>query len=565
MTQPATKASSVGHSSIVMASGTAVSRGLGLVRNILLVAVVGGATGPIADAFDIANKIPNILFAVIAGGMLNAVIVPQVVRAYRSPDGQEYLDKLLTLAGSVLLVITLVCTMGASVAVALYTDSGWTSAQVALAVSFAFWCIPQLFFYGLYTLLGQVLNARGQFGPFMWAPVVNNIISIVGLSVFLLVFGSVLLKDPATGARLSTDAVVASWSTAQVVVLGAVTTLGVVGQALILVVPLWRSGFRWRPRFGFRGAGLGSVGRVGMWTFAAVLLDQVAVLVTSNITSGAPLAAAADGVAEASVAGNGAYTQALMIYLLPHSLITVSIATALFTGMSAAAAGGDVAKVREIVSRGMRVIGVFTIFATAVFIVLSRPVVKIIVPTLNADSVVAVGNVLAAMSLGLAPLGAMVLMKWVYFAFEDGRTVFLIQIPVTVVLVAGAGAVWLLAPGQWWAVGAALAMSASNLVAVLLRVRGMRDRLEGLDLARIVRLHVQLVVSAVLAALTGWLVLHVWGFTPGDTWLRAVWVTLLVLTTMTSVYVLSLRIMGVQELTSLAAPFRRFLPRRFST
>lgn len=564
MTLPATSTSSVGRSSIVMASGTAVSRGLGLVRNILLVAVVGGATGPIADAFDIANKIPNILFAVIAGGMLNAVIVPQVVRAYRSPDGQEYLDKLLTLAGSVLLVITVVCTLGASVAVALYTDSSWTPAQVALAVSFAFWCIPQLFFYGMYTLLGQVLNARGQFGPFMWAPVVNNIISIVGLSIFLLVFGRVLLEDPSTGTHLPTDVIVESWSTAQVTVLGAVTTLGVVGQALILVVPLWRSGFRYRPRFGFRGAGLGSVGRVGLWTFAAVLLDQVAVLVTANITSGAPQAASA-GIADAAVAGPGAYSQALMIYLLPHSLITVSIATALFTGMSAAAAGGDVAKVREIVSRGMRVIGVFTVFATAVFLVLSRPIVKIIVPTLNADSLSAVGNVLAAMSLGLAPLGAMVLMKWVYFAFEDGRTVFLIQIPVTIVLVVGAGAVWLFAPGQWWAVGAALAMSASNLCAVLLRVRGMRDRLEGLDLARIVRLHVQLVVSALIAALLGWLVLHVWGFAPGDSWLRAVGVTVLVLTTMTSVYVLALRIMGVSELKSLAAPFRRFVPRRFST
>lgn len=563
MTLPATTASSVGRSSIVMASGTAVSRGLGLVRNILLVAVVGGATGPIADAFDIANKIPNILFAVIAGGMLNAVIVPQVVRAYRSPDGQEYLDKLLTLAGSILLVITLLCTLGASVAVAIYTD-GWSPAQVALAVSFAFWCIPQLFFYGMYTLLGQVLNARGQFGPFMWAPVVNNIVSIVGLSVFLLVFGRVLLTDPNTGALLPTDVVVASWSTTQVTVLGAVTTLGVIGQALILIVPLRRSGFRWRPRFAFRGAGLGSVGRVGMWTFAAVLLDQVAVLVTANITSGAPQAASA-GVSAAAVAGPGAYSQALMIYLLPHSLVTVSIATALFTGMSAAAAAGDVARVREIVSRGLRVIGVFTVFATAVFVVLSRPIVKIIVPTLGPESLGAVGNVLAAMALGLAPLGAMVLMKWVYFAFEDGRTVFIIQIPVTVVLVVGAGAVWLLAPGQWWAMGAALAMSLSNLVAVLLRVGGMRDRLEGLDLDRIVRLHVQLVVSAVISALLGWLVLHVWGFAPGDSWIHAVVVTTLVLTTMTAVYVLSLKVMGVSELASLSAPFRRFVPRRFST
>ncbi|SDB88972.1 putative peptidoglycan lipid II flippase [Sanguibacter gelidistatuariae] len=559
MSTPTSASTSVGRSSLIMASGTAVSRGLGLVRNLLLVAVVG-ATGPIADAFDIANKVPNILFAIIAGGMLNAVIVPQVMRAYRSPNAQEYLDKLLSLTGTALLVITAVFTLGASAMVGLYTSNDWTTAQVALAVSFAFWCIPQLFFYGLYTVLGQVLNARGQFGPFMWAPALNNIISIAGLGAFLVIFGGA----PRGGA------LVESWTTGQVALLGAVTTFGVICQALILVVPLWRSGFRWHLRFGIRGVGLRSAGRVGLWTFAAVLLDQVAVLVSSRIATSAPMAACLDAYTRAQcdagtdslvVAGNGAYTQALMVYLLPHSLVTVSIATALFTGMSAAAAIGDLKTVRANVSRGLRVIAVFTVFATAFFLVMSQPVMKVLVPTLHSADVVVVGQVLAALGLGLVPLGAMALMKWVYFAFEDGRTVFLIQIPVTIVLVGGALAGMALLPGRWWVVGVAAAMSLSNFVGVALRIGGMIDRLEGLDLARIVRLHVQLVAAAVAAGLIGWGILSVWGFEPSDSWWAALGVTTLVGTTMVAVYVLALRLMRVDELQGLIRPMLRKLPR----
>ena len=45
---------------------------------------------------------------------------------------------------------------------------------VALATAFAYWCLPQVFFYALYALTGEVLNARGVFGPYAWAPVANS-------------------------------------------------------------------------------------------------------------------------------------------------------------------------------------------------------------------------------------------------------------------------------------------------------------------------------------------------------------------------------------------------------
>lgn len=546
---PDTSSKSVGKSSLVMASGTAVSRVLGLVRNLLLVAALG-ATGSVADAFDIANKIPNILFAIIAGGALNAVIVPQVMKAYKSPNSKEILDKLLTLTASLLFGLTLLLTVGATVLVGFYTTNDWSQAQTGLAVAFAFWCIPQLFFYGLYTLLGQVLNARGQFGPYMWAPAVNNVISIIGFGAFLLIYGPV-----ATGNvdDLST------WDGPKIAFIGVAATLGVVAQALVLFIPLYRSGFRWNLRFGIRGIGLRSAGKVGAWTILAILLDQIGTWVFTRVATAAPLSAS-PGVE--TIAGNASYTQALMIYLLPHSLVTVSVATALFTGMSAAAAKGDTKTVSDLTSRGLRVIAVFTIFATALLMVLSRPVTKLLIPSLTPDAVNVVAPIVWSMSLGLMPLGAMVLMKWVYFAFEDGRTVFFFQIPVTIVLIGGTFLVTKILPGEWWVFGIGLSMSLANLVCVLLRINGMRQRLSELDVPRITRLHVQLIVAAAISGLAGWGVLSVWGFEGTDSIVWAFVVCVIVGLLMLAVYVLALQVMKVQEFNALLEPFAKKLNRR---
>ena len=564
--------SSLGRSSALMASGTAVSRVLGLVRNVLLVTAIG-TTGLAADAFDVANKIPNVLFAILAGGVLNAVLVPQIVRAYRSKNPQERLDKLLTLSGVLLLGLSLVLTAGAAVIVTLYTD-GWGSAQFSLAVAFAFWCTPQLFFYGLYTLLGQVLNARGQFGPFMWAPVVNNVVSIVGFAAFIAVYGPY-----ATGAADD----LGTWDGTKIAVLAGTATLGVAAQALVLILPLWRAGFRWHFRLGLRGIGLRSAGQVAIWTFGAVILEQVGVLFTTQFASSAPAAAlrqtfgayegdpiasglvtgVVTGAHEAfAVAGNAAYTQALMIYLLPHSLVTVSIATALFTGMSAAAGAGDFARVRHDLSRGVRTVGVFTIFATAVFAILALPITKLLLINVTPASAVAVSQILVAMAFGLVPLGGMVLMKWVYYAYEDGKTVFWIQVPATIALV---GVAWLatrtLDP-VWWVVGVGAAMSLSNVVAVLLRTAGLRRKLHGLDAFRIVRMHVKTILAAGVSAAVGWGVLQLFGDLYGLSWLRAALVTTVVGIVMTAVYIGGLKVMRVRELDQLADPLLRKLGRR---
>jgi putative peptidoglycan lipid II flippase len=131
---------SVTRSSLIMASGTIVSR--------LLLAATIGVTTDAADAFGVANQLPNSVYAIIVGGVLNAVLVPQLVRARAAKDGGKgYIDRFVTLAITVFFVVGLIFTIAAPFLVRLYT-AGWTEQQLALATAFAYWCLPQLFFYG---------------------------------------------------------------------------------------------------------------------------------------------------------------------------------------------------------------------------------------------------------------------------------------------------------------------------------------------------------------------------------------------------------------------------------
>ncbi|WP_285100550.1 murein biosynthesis integral membrane protein MurJ [Promicromonospora sp. MEB111] len=542
---PPSSTSSLGRNSIVMAAGTAASRLGGLVRNMMLVAAIGSA-GTVANAFDVANKLPNVLFAILAGGMLNAVLVPQIVKAFRAHNAQERVDKLLTVSAVGILAITAVLTGAAAWVVMLYTD-GWSAEQLALGTVFAYWCIPQLFFYGLYTLLGQVLNAREQFGPFMWAPVANNVVSVLGFAVFLIVFGGA----PDTGINDLSE-----WNTPRTILLAGTATLGIVAQALVLLVPLLRSGFRWNLRLGLRGIGLRSAGGVALWTFAAVVLEQAGVLYLTRV-------AAEAGNAGDAVAGNASYTQALLIYLLPHSLVTVSIATALFTGISKAAQAGDTDRVRSDLSLGLRTIGVFTVFATAALVVLAGPATAFIVPTAGEQGTALIAPVLVALSFGLVPLGGMALMKWVFYAYEDGRSVFWITVPSTVALVAGlvAAQVWL--PVELWVIAAGGAYALSNWITVLLRTGGLKRKLGGrLDGGRIFVLHAKTVLAAAVAGGAGWGVYQLVGgfdvLTFGKGWvltmLSGLWVTALCGLVMLAVYVLLLRLLRVEELNGLLGP-----------
>ncbi|QCB95512.1 murein biosynthesis integral membrane protein MurJ [Cellulomonas shaoxiangyii] len=524
-----------------MASGTAVSRLLGFLRAMALAAAVG-ATGQAADAFSVANKLPNVLYMLLAGGVLNAILVPQVVRAYKRNAGQEYVDRLLSFGFALLAGLSLVLTLAAPLLVRVYADPA-SDAQITLATTFAYWCVPQLFFYGAYALLGQVLNARQSFGPYMWAPVVNNVVSIVGFGAFIAVFGG--------GVTAAAD-----WDAGRIALLAGTATAGVVAQALVLVPFLRRAGVSYRWRWGLRGSGLSRAGTVATWTFIGLAIGQLGYVVVSRVASAAPGAA---DEAQAHIAGNAAYDYAFTLFMLPHSLVTVSLATALFTRLSAQAHDVDTAGVRSTLSSGLRVVGLFTIIAAAGLVVLAQPVTRLVLPSQPQGSVDAVAGVVVAMAVGLPAFGAWSMCQRVYYAYEDARAMVPIQVAMAVVVAGGALLSQAVLPSSAWVAGAGVSMSVSYVLGAVAAMVSLRRRLGDVDARAVVRTHARATLAGLAAAAVGvgaLLLMERWG---PDGLPGAVLQCVAVGGAMGLTYLGGLRLMRVRELDLLLGPLLRRL------
>lgn len=482
-----------------MAAGTVASRALGLVRTVVLAAAIGTTT--VGDMFTLANTVPNIIYILLAGGVINAVFVPQIVRAVKdSADrGRAYTDRLLTLSGLILLVVTVVITLAAPLVIRLYASDRLSPADVELATTLAFWCLPQIFFYGIYAMLGQILNARGSFGPMMWAPVVNNLIAISSLVLFI----AVAEIDGNCSQSLSLG---------ERTLLGGGATLGVVLQALVLVPVLRRTGFGYRPRFDFRGAGLGKAGELARWTFLFVLVNQLAYLVIVRLATGAGALAATTGdvrgpvgcVALAAEHGGGTglfgYTSAYLVFMLPHSIITVSVVTALLPRMSEAAAAGRLGDVADDLSTGWRLSAVALVPAAFAMIALGPDLAQLLYGAAETGDPRAIGRVVSGFGLGLVFFSAQYLALRGFYALEDTRTPFFLQIVIASSNVVLALLAYSLLPDRFKVAGMAVAYSLAYVLGLAMSVSVLRHRLGGVDGHRVVRTYVRLLIAAALPA-----------------------------------------------------------------
>lgn len=533
-----------------MASGTIVSRILGFARAVLLAAAIGVTTDA-ADAFGVANQLPNNVYAIIVGGVLNAVLVPQLVRARSQSDGGKgYIDRFVTLAITVFFAVTVLFTMAAPLLVRLYT-SGWDQDQLALATAFAYWCLPQLFFYGLYSILGEVLNSRSEFGPFMWAPVLNNVVSISGLGAFVLIFGA----DP-TGDRLVT-----LWGADRIALLAGSATLGVAAQALILLLSWRKIGLSLRLNFHWRGFGLRPALKAASWSLAMVLVTQIGGLVQTAVASTA-VAGRESGLAVASVA---AAAIAWLIFMLPHSVVTVSVATAYFTRMAHHASKGEMRSFKQDLTSGLRVIALVSVISTVTLMVLAYPVARVFVGEYPAT--IALGNVIIALMVGLVPFSFVYMMQRAFFALEDTRTPFVfttIQISLHIVGSLTLGAVM---PKPWLVVSLSLLTACTILVQGSIAYALLRKRIGGFGQTGVAKSLLGFVLAAIPAGFAGISVLELIGGTSAgsfavDKVLNAILSSALVAPVMVITYVLLLWLFKVPELRELQKQLKARLTRR---
>ncbi len=480
--------SSILASSAVMAAGTTVSRLSGFVRSALLVAALGG--GLHAELFNIANTVPNMLYILLAGGVFNAVLVPQLVRSMKqdADGGEAYVNRVVTVAGLFLAVVTVLLVVAAPWVMQLFLSGAYDEPRLAeqrqSVVDFARFCLPQVFFYGMFVLVGQILNARGRFGPMMWAPIANNLIAVSVLATYLLVFG------PASGSELF-----GPFSPGQELLLGLGSTLGIVAQLLVLLPVLRKAGLRFRPRLDLRGTGLGHTLRLGVWTVLFVIVNQIAYTVVVNLASSGP----AQAPGEPST-GYTVYSFAFLIVMVPHSIITVSLATAALPRLSALAADGDLPGLARTLTSTLRsALAVIVPFALLLPLVARDTAHVIWGYGAGADTYQNFAPTLALFGIGLVFFTVHYLMLRGFYALERTRTVFLVQCVIALVNVVAAVLLVREATVEQTSPALVLAYAAAYLVGAGVSSAVLARHLGGLGFGPLVRFVLRLVVVAGVA------------------------------------------------------------------
>lgn len=526
-------------SSAIMAAGTIVSRLTGLIRNLLAVAALG--TALFADTFNVANTIPTILYILLAGGALNAVFVPQLVRSMREDEdgGSAFASRLLTSVTSLLLLITALGIVLAPLITRLYAPrfslAGF-EAERSLTITFMRYCLPQILMMGVFVILSQIGNARGKFGPMMWAPVLNNLVGIGVLLIFLV---------------LAPNVSAANITPSQSALLGLGTTLGFVIQALVLIPVVRNSGLHLKIRFDWRNSDLKKSFRLGSWTLLFVLINQIGYLIIVKVATSAAVQAKIEGITTG--VGFTPYSYAYFIFILPHSIITVSVITALLPKISRLAHEKNDEAVKKNLVDSLQNIAVITAPSTLLFIVFGTAISALLYASTNADDSRQIGLVLAGFAVGLIPFSTMPLLLRGFYAYEDTKSPVLINTFATGAMIILAVLAENLIPFRYVTIALALILGVSNLIGTLLCIRALERRVGKFPRGRLAATHLKLLFVSTLAILPGAAIYLIitWLLGDGGGWLINAVALALGSAGFAATYIYGGRLGKVNEITSL--------------
>jgi putative peptidoglycan lipid II flippase len=461
--------------STAMAAGTLGSRLTGFLRTIALAAALG--VTPLANAYNVGNTLPNIVYDLLLGGVLTAVVVPVLVEANRNdPDqGLGFAQSLLTLSMLLLAAVTAATVIGAPVIVHAYLVHG-TAADRPLAVTFARYFLPQIFFYGVGAVIGAILNVRGRFAEPMWTPIINNVV-VIAVALF---FFAVASSHAVHSSRLSTG---------EIRLLAIGTTVGVIAQTAALLPALRRVGFRFRLRLS-HGSRLAQALRLAGWMAIYVVTNQALLLVVINL-------------ADAAHGGYTSYLYAYTLFQLPYAAVSVSVITALLPRMSAGAVAADLTAVRSDLSYGLRMTAVLLVPAAVLLFLLGPSLSTIILGFGNSSASQArsIGFVFSAMAIGLVPFSAFQLETRAFYALRDTRTPAMVNLWASALNVALDVGLFFALPERYRVAGLGLGFSISYLLALALSTVRLVRRLPGANGLAVVRSHVRLGFSSLTAGL----------------------------------------------------------------
>jgi putative peptidoglycan lipid II flippase len=468
----------------VMSVGTALSRVTGFLRLSAMAYAMGIAETRLADAYNIANITPNIVYELALGGILSSVFLPVFVEWLQSRGRDAAWDvarKVLGIAAVSLSIIGVLGIVAAPWIIRLYTvgvPAGQRQVVEDLASFFLRWFMPQIVFYGIGAVATGLLNAHRRFAVPMFAPILNNLIVIATFLTFA------AMSHPG-------QAVLATGP--QKLVLAVGTTLGVVVMTVALWPSLRRLGFRFQWRPGWMDEAVVRIAHLAKWVVVYVVANQLGYLVVLI------LAARVKG-------GYTAYAAAFMLFQLPHAIFVVSVFTALLPAMSSRWVEGDRHAFRELLARGIRWTAVIVVPAALGYLVLAVPIVRLLLQygVTRSKSTDLVAGILVFFSLGLFSFSTFQLLLRAYYSMQDTRTPALVNI-AAVGLNVLIDLVFVLALGmgvRGLALGHATAYTFGSIALLAL----IRRRLGGLDGRRILSGLSRTFLAAGVTAAVAWVV-----------------------------------------------------------
>ncbi|HEX3621326.1 MAG TPA: murein biosynthesis integral membrane protein MurJ [Acidimicrobiales bacterium] len=469
----------LGRSAVVMAVGTTLSRLTGLGRLVAMAYALGVTESRLADSYNIANTMPNVVYELILGGVLTSVFIPVVVgelRTRKKDEAWNAVSALVTTSTLVLTALTVVAIVIAPLIIHLFTfrlSGEEARQQQALATFFLRFFAPQVAFYGIAAIAGGLLNAHDRFAVPMFAPILNNVV-VIGTFVAFAQIVSGTPTDAAVGTALSEKLLLAVGTT------GGVALMAIAHWPWVRKLP---GRLTFRPDF--RHPAVRKLARLSLWTLGYVVANQLSFgvgLVLANGVQGGPTA----------------MFTAFAFFQLPYGVAAVSIMTALVPRMSAQAVEGEEDGFRASVSTGLRLMGLILLPATAAYLVLGRPLITTLLQhgVMSANSSRLVANVLDMFSLGLVPFSFYLLLLRAFYARQDARTPTLINVVVNTVYALFS----LLLFPAFRVPGLALAHSLCYLTGSILAGVLLSRRIGGLDKARTTSALTRAAAASVVAA-----------------------------------------------------------------
>ena len=462
-------------SSQVMALGTIASRATGFLRTFVLLAALGSRT--LADAYTNSNTLPNTVYYLMLGGIFTSVVVPMLVRAAKEdPDrGEGYAERIFTIGVIALLLVTVVATALAGPLVDLYAGNISDAREHTVMVIFAYFFIPQIFFYGMDSLLGAILNVRGRFGPNMWTPVINNVVVILVGVLYILTIGLNKTADniPESGIQL----------------LAIGTTLGIVIQSICLFPILRRAGFSMRLRWDLRRYEIGEIGRMAGWMFGYVASQALGNLIVQRVANAAANSASVNSHGAVTGVGYSAYSNAWQLFQLPYAIVGISVISALLPRMSGHATDRRYSLVRDDFSKGVRLASVIVVPAAVFLAVLGPPMCELLFAwgSETVPDARYIGEVFGVFALGLVPFMLTQLQLRVFYSFRANRTPAVVGMVMLLVGVIGDLVALYALPARHTVIGLAVAYNLVTLTGAIIAWPLLLRRVGSLDGWRITR------------------------------------------------------------------------------